>query len=221
MPFPLIPIAVIGVIALVGVGTTVATLLPRVAKKLSGKRVAILGKQAVGKTTLLHVLRDGEVPEHNTTNTVDPSTGGKFTMEINGEPVDFDVPKDMPGHPGAGFSDWEEAFTKADYVWYLFRADLIAQGEPSELQLVRDHLDMFKDWLDKSKARSPKIILIGGWADLLPDYRHNLANLHREISEASPIKIGTVKLNKAGLVIGSLAGDKEATKLVKSLRSRL
>lgn len=218
MPLPLIPIA----IALAGVAAFggVAFVITMFGKKLAGQRVAILGRQQVGKTSLLHFLREGRVPARSW-NTVDPVQGGKFAMEIGGKTVHFDVPKDLPGNDGLGFADWKEAFAGADYVWYLFRSDLIAQGDSSEIDMVKEHLDMFKEWMSAGKPTCPKVILIGTWADKDPGFQQDSGKFKLDVGSASPIKIGAVKLNHAGLVVGGLLTDKDAITLVKSLGRHL
>ena len=216
MPIPLIAsgLVVAGGLVLGGAATIIALF----AKKLSGKRVAILGRQQVGKTTLLHFLREGKVPEHSR-NTVDPVEGGRFTMEVGREAVGFDVPKDLPGNDGLGYADWKEAFTGADYVWYLFRSDLIAQGNDDEAALVKGHLDMFKDWMDAGS--SPKVILIGTWADQASEFHEDPERFKRVVGASAPIKLGAVKLSNAGLVVGGLNDNKHANTLMKSLGRRL
>ena len=219
VPLPLIPV-VIAIVALVAAAGGIAAVLTRLGKKVAGQRVAILGRQQVGKTSLLYFLREGKVPDQ-TWDTVDPARGGKFPMVVGGELVDFMVPKDLPGNDGLGFADWKEAFSGADYVWYLFRSDLIAQGNSVEIDMVKQDLDMFKGWMDAEKSKCPKIILIGTWADKDPGFRHNSGKFKHVVGLASPIKIGSVKLNNAGLVVGGLITNTDASALVKSLGARL
>lgn len=217
MPIPFIIVAAI--LAALGLGG-VALLIRRVVKKLAGKRVAIVGRQQVGKTSLLWVLSEGRLPDRARV-TVDPDQGGQFSLTVGQATVDFAVPKDLPGNDGLGFADWKDAFSHADYVWYLFRADLIALGDVGEVALVKSHLDMFKDWMGPTPASGPKIILIGTWADKHPGFSEDSAGFKRAVASSAPIKIASVKLNNAGLVIGSLLTDKDARALVKSLERRL
>lgn len=220
MPFPLIPV-VIGVVVLGVAGGGVAFVLPRLSKKLENQRVAILGRQRVGKTTLLRLLRDGHVPEV-TTSTVDASLGGRFKLEVHGRSVEFDVPRDLPGNDiDLGFKQWKDAFCGADYVWYVFRADLLTQGDASTLEVVKHHFDRFKDWLDADPSVQPKIILIGTHADKDPRRAEDPAQFANEVHAASSIQLGMVMLNNAELVVGSLLTDRDARRLVKSLGGHL
>lgn len=212
MPLPLIVIPLALAAAALSGGVFVAA--KAIAKSLEGKNVAILGGQQVGKTTLLNLLRGGENQELQT-------LGGKFTIEIKGKPVDLNVPRDLAGRDGLGFAAWKEAFSESDYLWYLFRADLIARRDAETIELVKGHLDMFKAWLGTAAGARPKVILIGTWADQHPDFARRVARFIKTVDESDVIKFGSVKLNNAGVVVGSLATEKDADKLLKGIKSRL
>lgn len=89
-------------------------------KRWAGKRVAILGRQSVGKTTLLARLM-GEDVSGVRKRTVDPTTGGKFELRIGKKSVRFRVRHDQPGWaPENSYKGWREEFDDADFVLYLF-----------------------------------------------------------------------------------------------------
>ena len=188
--------------------------------KLAGKKVAILGAQQVGKTTLLLTLRDGKVPSR-VSRTVDPARGGTFSLPVGDKKVDFEVPKDVPGNDDLAYSTWKEALNGADYVWYLFRADLAALHDPGTNRMVQDHLDVIKDTVIGSRNKKTKVILIGTFADLSPTYFTNLAEFRKAVASIESIKIGLVRIKNAKLVVGSLLKDKEATALIRTVRSHL
>ena len=142
-------------------------------------------------------------------------------MPVGDRTVDFNVPKDIPGNDSLGYPMWKEAFKDADYVWYVFRADLMAVGDPTTISIVSDHLDALKDWVDKARGKKPKIILIGTFADLSPVYSQNLAEFRQSVASGESIKIGLVKLKNAKLVVGSLIREKDAISLIKNLSSHL
>lgn len=167
MPLP-IPIIVGGVAA---VATIVVNLVKpkKVSKKLAGKRVAILGGQQVGKTMILRYLQFDGLLEGNVRHTAYAADGGSFTLNVAGADTVFAVQKDLPGDQGLQYKDWHEAVDGADYVWYLFRADLVASNDPEQRELMRKHLLLLRDWLDFKKVDKPKVILVGTHAD-----RHEL-----------------------------------------------
>src|SRR5690606_3040052 len=125
------------------------------------------------------------------------------------------------GADGLGFAAWKEAFDHAHYLWYLFRADLIAENDPETTQLVRSHLSMFKIWSEAKAGDKPRVILIGTHADQHPDFHKHPARVVKTVSESGTIQFGSVKLGNAGVVIGSLATPKDAEKVVKGIKGRL
>lgn len=202
------------------VGGVVTLAAKRILLKLAGKRVAILGAQQVGKTTLLLVLRDGKLPR-GVFATVDPAKGGAFSLAVGDKEIDFEVPKDLPGNDGLGYPTWKEAFEGAHYVWYLFRADLIASGDAATKAMVGDHLEAIGEWVKAAKGRKPMVVLIGTHSDISPVYTQSLAEFRNSVAAADSIKVGLVKLKKAKLVVGSLSTDSEAGSLIKTVRSHL
>lgn len=210
MPFPLVPfIAALAV--LLGLGAGAALL----SKKLAGKHVAILGRQQVGKTTLLQYLRDGQVPSESK-RTVDPVPGGDFDMDISGKTVHWKVKKDLPGHDSPAYKHWRDAFEKSDYLWYLFRSDLIANGDPDEIQGVKEHLDMLKTWKNEIGVAPRRVLLIGTWADQDSRFNEKWEDFDQVVKEAIPIKPGSLGLG-ADVVVGSLATTDGANRLAKRI----
>jgi len=211
MPLPLVRAVAVVVAVLLGLGAGVALL----SKRLAGKHVAILGRQQVGKMTLLQYLRDGKVPSESK-RTVDPVPGGDFDMDISGKTVHWKVRQDLPGNDSPAYKHWRDAFEKADYVWYLFRSDLIANGDPDEIQAVRDHLDMLKTWKKELGADSRRVMLIGTWADQDSIFNEKWEEFDLVVKQANPIKTGSLGLG-ADVVVGSLATTDGANRLAKRI----
>lgn len=215
MPLPVIPV-VAGIVALMGLVVGGKFVTNSIKRMLAGKRVAILGGQEVGKTTLLYYLRDGKHPGSQK-RTLDPAVGQEFELKVGRKSVKFHVLNDLPGHQGLGLSDWKNAFVGADYVWYLFRSDLIVSGNKAQIEMVSNHLIHFKSWM--KNAKKPTIILVGTWADHDATYEDQEKDFVRILKSSDPIKLGAVKLNNAQVVVGSLQDEKGAAKLVKAIRS--
>lgn len=212
MVFPIVPIA-----AVAG-----AYLVLEAKKKLSGKRVAILGGRRVGKSTLIRFLSTGEVAEGRSLSEAPLATSKRgFSLVIDGKRTKFSVPRDLPGNNGLGLPKWHEEYRKADFVWYLFRADLIEQGDNNEIQRVRSHLDTFSGWNGRRGKATRKIVLIGTWADQSTRWRTNRAEFVDSVISAEPLKLGAVKLGNAPVIVGSLGSNSGAERLIKHLESNL
>ena len=216
MAFPLVPIAV-GVVGSVGVGTSAWVLR----NKLSGKRLAVLGRQEVGKSTLLHMLRDNKLPDQ-VTRTTDPIPGGEFEMKLGRRrPTRFYVPKDLPGSAAPTWMVWEEAFASADMVLYLFRSDKLIERDVAETGLVKEHLDMLVEWNSAVATRKArKILLVGIWADQSEFYITDPAGYLEQLRHATVLQAPAVKLN-ANVLCGSLASDDNAKMLIKAMKGYL
>lgn len=218
MPFG---IGAVAVAAAIGVG------IPRVMKhfreKAKGERITILGRQEVGKTTLLHFLSKGRLPKGRN-RTPDPLPGETFTLSLHGKgEIPFTVPKDLPGHTEPAYKDWRSGFESADFVWYLFRSDLIAADDTAELKLVKEHLDHLTDWftdLRENKSVTPKVILVGVFADLDPSYSND-GEFESRVKDTPVIKQNAVKLGKADIVIGSQVTVEAAKGLVQRITGYL
>jgi hypothetical protein len=216
MVFPLVRIAVAVVVA-VGIGTSAWALR----NKLAGKRVAILGRQEVGKSTLLYMLRDNKLPDE-VTRTTDPIPGGEFEMDLGRRrKARFNVLKDLPGSAAPTWRVWEEAFTGADIVLYLFRSDKLVEGDVAETELVRRHLDMLDGWnsaVATQKAR--KILLMGIWADQSEFYDVDPSGYLDRLRHIPVLQKPAVKL-QANVLCGSLASDDDAKKVIKAMKGYL
>lgn len=219
MPIPLIPVIIVAAV-IIGVGGTIAT--RRIAKRLDGKRVAVLGGRRVGKSSLIRYLSTGDVATDPAEgNPGDAEESAAFGLKIGKKRAEFVVPRDLPGADGLGLPKWREAFSAADLVWYLFRADLIVQGDAKEIGEVRKHLEAMNGWRADMRSKGPKIVLIGTWADELPEWRDDPRGSLDSVRSAEPLKFGAVKLGHAPVIVGGLGSVEDAEKLVKSLANNL
>ena len=213
MPIPLLVPIGFGVVALAAaLGFGIPQVVKRFGEQAKGKNITILGRQEVGKTTLLHFLSKGTLPAHR--------TGETFTLPVQGKgDVLFTVPKDLPGHTEPAYKDWKNGFESSDFVWYLFRSDLIVAGDEAELKIVGEHLDHLVDWytdLREKKAATPRVIFVGVFADKDPSYSDDGA-FENLVKVAPVVKQNAVKLGKADIVIGSQVSKADAERLVERI----
>lgn len=221
MPFPLIPLAIGGVLILVA-SIAVPKVVKEVRKSLKDKTVAILGRQEVGKSTLLHFLKEGKIPDRRT-RTPDPLPGGEFTLQVPGKgEAKFSVPQDLPGHTVPAYKDWRAAFESADFVWYLFRADRIVNDEASEIALVQEHLAHLEVWYEELRSENavPKVILIGVFADQDQSYGED-GYFEERVRNSPLVSHSSTKLGRADIVVGSQASKEDAAKLVERIKRYL
>lgn len=219
MPAPIVIAAIWGVAALATAGG-IALVALRLVKILANKKLAILGAQKVGKTTLFQMLRDGKVSKVSG-RTVDAEPGTEFILRISGKDIRFEIPSDVTGNDGAAYPEWRKAFAQADFVLYLFRADEFVAGIDKTVKLVSDHLSVMKVWLDAHRGSPPKIVLVGTFADQWPGFPQKRQELAHLVADSDVIKAAVVKLNNAGLVVGSLANTRLAGSVIKGIEKQL
>jgi hypothetical protein len=211
MPVPLVPAIAFAVVAAAGI------VAHAVSVELKGHPLAILGRSGVGKSTLLR-----ELQERGSTGDVESGGASPFFLSDkgSGRRLKLHVRSDLPGSNGLGHAAWKSQVLASDFVYYMFRADLIAHGDKDEVQRVREHLDMLKTWMTtmgKPKSQ-PKVILIGTWADEHEAFRHGHAAFKELVRSAAPLKLGAVMLNHAPVLVGSLKTEGDVARMVKSLR---
>lgn len=220
MPLPLV-IPIIAVAAAALGSTAIFAAMPKIWKILDKHTVAILGAPQTGKTALIRLLRDADAPDGGLPGSAAGDDRGRFRLEVKGKAIDFAVPRDLPGSDGLNVAEWKEAFEDADHVWYLFRADLVAQADAGTVQLVRTHFALLRKWLSSVPGNTAKIVLIGTWADEHPDYARHSSRVTEKVMETDVIRIGSVQLGGAPVVVGSLATSKDADRLLKGIKGRL
>lgn len=200
MPLPLVLLPVAGVVALAGAAVAA------VASRLPPKKVVLLGTTKSGKSSLLHALA--------------PDEDGIVTLEVTGKPRRLAVKPGSDSRLGGGWQAWKDAFTQNDYVWYLFRADLVQEGDPAEIKRISEHFTSFSLWI-KDDPKPPKVVLIGTHADRSSGFASDPAAFYSAVTADERIRIGVVQLNHADVIVGSLVDAKSAEELAASLAESL
>jgi hypothetical protein len=186
-------------------------------QKLGGNRVAILGDHKVGKSTLLTTL--ARPTRNKAISALADTGGGVFTLEVGDTMVTFDVPVDLPAANPVTSVEWKNAIEQADHVWYLFRADRVAQRDKRELATIAAHVHFIAKW--QSKTHPAKVMLIGTWADADSGWAEERPTFIQRVSDVDTIKLARVQMGNAPLAIGSLAGEASSRDLEREIRKKL
>lgn len=220
MAVPVVVVAIAWGIAAIATAGGIYLAVQRMVKILANKKLSILGAQRVGKTTLFQMFRSGKVTKKSS-ETVDAEPGTIFVLRISGKEIHVEIPRDVEGNDGAGFPEWRKAFDDAHFVLYLFRADQLLTGSQQNVALVKSHISMLQGWLAEKHGNPPRIVLVGTFADQLPGFPGKRDELNQLVGNHPVIKAGMVKLNNAGLVVGSLENTRVAGYLVKSIVKKM
>jgi len=193
-------IAIIAIIALLGLGfTTVAVIL-----WLNREgRVAVIGRQSAGKTTMLRFLADGHVPRAQAPTTV---PDGTFSIKIDNRTFEaFDTAGDR-------LDQWIRALDASHNVIYLFDASLVSRGDPEVLSALAADTDHIKNYLTTRQVNR-HFTVVGTHSDLFAERgRDEEAVRDQPVIQELQLICST---DQDGLIIGSLSNDKSAKTLTK------
>lgn len=189
-------------------------------KTLDGKKIVVLGSTGVGKSSLLYFLKNEEV-NLKIAATPLPYEVGDITIRYGKKEAVFNIPVDVPGFDHHRESpNWKDPFERADFAWYLFRTDLILEGDETAQKGMQADLDKLNSWNHSLGINSLKIMLIGTWADNNGLYEGREKDFRESLENNSFLNLQKTKLS-AELVAGSLATNKDAYYLLRQIEKKL
>ncbi len=178
MPLPLIPIVWGGGLALSALGLLAWRFSKKdVVKGTQNKKVIFLGLAATGKSTLLHVIEKGTIPE---TTVI---TGGRkvFTPKIEGGLLGFILSQndDLIDYSGANLNttgdflkDWIGELNDVDIIFYLFNiGSLYSEEREVAMAAIDAEIDRIRDKVNSDNNKHPFFFLIGSYADHHPEQK--------------------------------------------------
>jgi GTPase SAR1 family protein len=221
MPAPLVIVAIAA--GTVVLAVLIGLALRRLYLVLSGKRIAVLGAKAVGKTVFIIFLTTGKLVKSYSQNIGKvPFKGGWFRRDNHAIYIQrgFDVPgRGIPDLP-----DWKRISGDADVIFYLFRIDRYSARDQTTIQRIEDDLQHLRSWNIGEDLR--KIILIGTFLDMdktfLASYGwNNIDGYVSDIRESKDYLRVHLLSGGAPLVLGSLADKASALTLINALEPHL
>jgi hypothetical protein len=117
---------------------------------LKGKRIAILGVQQVGKTTLFTYIEKG-VWLDNYQATVLPKEIGKRKLRKEDLEIRLRKTRDVPGSASADIrSQWQKIVEDSDIILYIVRTDLLLREDERMGQRVENDIQHIGEWVKNS-----------------------------------------------------------------------
>lgn len=200
------PVWILWALAAAGVGGALTWLTARALNKWlsSPGRVAFIGRNATGKTTMTEIMQHGEARKKSYAPTTaqrkieDVHIGAKtFTLVDSG---------------GDRLKDWKAALRHTRDVVYFFDAHRVAEGDPdvlSELEADAEHLQLLRG--------NRRFTVVGTHTDLFADEAD-------EDSVLESIEIANLKaacgVDGDGLLLGALTDKKSGLRLAKQIAER-
>lgn len=178
----------------------------------AGSQIAIIGPRGSGKTTLYDFLASGTVaaPRGGRAHT----TGVERRDRINNHDLKLRIKTgvDLPGGEG-NYVDWHEQYERAKTVLYLFDAHLVRTDPQYAARVRRDRLKV-AEWGTDGR----RITLVGTHVDKDPvRKRMTVAEYHDSIADENDTIVAFLAKTGASIVIGSLATDVSARRLVRQV----
>lgn len=175
-----LPLIIVWILAVVGggiIGALIAISVEEIVNYFSQKRICILGERRVGKTILFDYLSQGVIHTKYYATTHSINVKGRSVLLDDLKLVISAESMDVTGNP-EGWTEWKKSFKNADYVLYLFRADLVF---PSSLQ---DVISNFKNPKIDSNKYTQFIGIFNGYLEDIPEKPKQL----RKTSTSETIK---------------------------------
>lgn len=170
--------------------------------------VALVGRSGTGKSTFLHVLQHGEIPQRG----LGPTVHQTKEEHVRVGQKEFTV----IDSPGDRLRDWFSAFGDSHYVIYFFDANKVGQGDAATLSAIREDSDHLSE-MGRSKGRLPgrnrRFLLLGTHTDLFEGIDQGDVRANPEIDNL----LAALDCNADRLLLGSLETTWNAKKLVASI----
>ena len=196
-------------------------------KFLYGKRIAILGARAVGKTHLIQFLTKGTIPlEYEVT--IDPTRekGRKLDQTIKLADLNLKI-DDMIDFSGGEdwYPLWKEQFDKADIVFYLFKANDYFGGDKSTQDRVHQDLGQIDIWFNENKHHKPTYFLVGTHCDFISGYVEiplkNRAGFSDKLIQTAAARNLKLHVDAPKIILGSMEDIQNTEELAFRLFYRI
>jgi len=216
MPLPLIPIFI--AFALGGVGGAVAFSWENIMCALKGKKIAVLGVRAVGKTTFLKYIEKGILIE-SYKQTLDKQEIERTRIKLGELNIRLKKTDDVSGDKAA-YGVWKKLFEEADLILYVIRTDMLLKHDPVTEERAENDLRQIQGWLKEDNSKKQFFIVGNHWnsdpdfKNLTPDKMGDYEDRFRSLPFVKKMTwiVGDAATVKVAL--GSLATEKDSATLI-------
>jgi hypothetical protein len=184
---------------------------------LDGKKIAVLGARAVGKTTLLTYLEKGILIEKYK-QTLDRQEVERTRIKLSALDIRLKKTDDVSGDQSA-YAAWKDLFDTSDLIFYIVRTDKLLKRDSTTEKRCEDDLKQIHGWI-KSNSKQ-QIFIIGNHWDDDPEFKNLtddiMGNYIDRFSALSVVKHMTQLaggLHTVKVALGSLATQRDADNLI-------
>lgn len=220
MPLPLIPIFI--ALAVGGVaGGAVVSNWENITYALKGKKIAVLGARAVGKTTLLKYLEKGILIERYK-QTLDKQEIDRTRIKLGDLDIRLKKTDDVSGDKAA-YGVWKNLFEEADLILYVVRTDMLLKHDSSTEKRAEDDLKQIQGWVKECNSKK-QFFIVGNHWDTDPDFKNLTSSQMGDYVDRFRVLPVVKKMTQlAGgaatvkVALGSLATEKDSDTLITTI----
>ena len=220
MPLPLIPIFIALAVGGVG-GVAVASNWENVMYALKGKKIAVLGARAVGKTTLLKYMEKRILIERYK-QTLDKQEIERTRIELGGLDIILKKTDDVSGDKAA-YGAWKKLFEEADLVLYIIRTDMLLKHDLTTEKRVENDLKQVQGWIKECDLKKQFFIVGNHWdsdpdfKNLTPDQMGNYVDIFRSLPVVKKMTQLAGGAATVKVALGSLATERDSDALITNI----
>jgi len=222
MPLPLIPIVIAALAVGAGGGVAVASNWENIEYALKGKKIAVLGARAVGKTTFLKYMEKGILIERYI-QTVDKKDIERTRLKLGDLDIRLKKTDDVSGDKAA-YGEWMNLFKESDLVLYIVKTDLLLNHDPCTVTRAEDDLKQINLWIKENPNSKKQFFIVGNHWNTDPIYKNltpdHIGDYRDEFTALPVVKRMTLLAGGAStvkIVLGSLATEADADILISTI----
>jgi energy-coupling factor transporter ATP-binding protein EcfA2 len=220
MPLPFIPIVI--ALAVGGfAGGAVVSNWENITYALKGKKIAVLGARAVGKTTLLKYMEKGILIERYK-QTLDKQEIERTRIKLGDLDILLKKTDDVSGDKAA-YGVWQKLFEEADLVLYVIRTDMLLKHDSATEKRAEDDLRQVQSWIKECNSKKQFFIVGNHWdsdpdfKNLTPDQMGNYVDRFRALPVVKKMTQLAGGAATVKVALGSLATEKDSDTLISAV----
>lgn len=220
MPLPLIPIFIALTVGGVA-GGAVASNWDNITYALKGKKIAVLGARAVGKTTLLKYMEKGILIEKYK-QTLDKQEIERTRIKLGDLDIRLKKTDDVSGDKAA-YGVWKKLFEESDLVLYIIRTDMLLKHDLSTEIRAEDDLRQIQGWIKECDSKKQFFIVGNHWdsdpdfKNLTPDQMGNYVDCFRSLPVVKRMTQLAGGAATVKVALGSLATERDSDTLITAI----
>ena len=172
-----------------------------------GKRLAILGAKATGKTTLHNFLTNGKLKGGTG---IEQTKSHSFKLKD----LKFHIRKGKDITGSEDFvSDWTKIITDCNYTFYMIDSERVYKNDFEYIKLIENHLSIIGCHYEKL-SKKDKVNIVCAFSDKIADFTENKNKFEKTIKDRLGNALNYVDCQ---IFVGSLKSDEYKQDMVYTI----